>query len=46
VGAEKRQVGNFVAKNTLDSFHVQTSDAKKFPLFNSFSEGGGGVGRN
>jgi hypothetical protein len=27
---EKRQVGNFV-KNTLDIFHVQTSEAKSSP---------------
>jgi hypothetical protein len=28
---EKRQVGNFVAKNALDIFHVQTSEAKNPP---------------
>jgi hypothetical protein len=28
---EKRQVGNFVAENALDIFHVQTSEAKSCP---------------
>jgi hypothetical protein len=30
---EKHQVGNFVAKNTLDIFHVQTSHKKTLTGF-------------
>jgi hypothetical protein len=38
---EKRQVGNFVAKNTLDIFHVQTSEAKGSPNLVSQGRGSG-----
>jgi hypothetical protein len=35
---EKNQVGNFVAKNTSDIFHVQTSEAKSSPKFSFWRE--------